>query len=220
MDAGAAGAEGTGADAVVGRVTNRAVREATGRAWGGWFEVLDAVGASEWDHQGIVGYLAREHPAVGAWWQQSITVAYEQARGKRAVGETADAGYEVGVRRTVSAARDEVWEILVARPDLWLGVGADVDVERTGPYSVAAGRADLLAATGDVRVVRPGHRVRMTWRPEGWAAPATVQLTLSASLSGKTTIGVHLEKLPDAPAREAMRSYWRAVLAHLVEEIG
>jgi hypothetical protein len=28
------------------------------------------------------------------WWRQSIAVGYEQARGKRQVGETANAGYQ------------------------------------------------------------------------------------------------------------------------------
>ncbi len=37
----------------------------------------------------------------------------------------------------------------------------------------------------------------MTWQPEDWPAPATLQLTLRQSPSGKTAIHAHLEKLSD-----------------------
>ena len=55
----------------------------------------------------------------------------------------------------------------------------------------------------------------MTWQPEGWPATATLQLTLSESTSGKTAINAHLEKLPDADAREAMRKRRREALERI-----
>src|SRR3712207_9511305 len=84
------------------RIANESVREATGRAWDEWLVALDAAGAADLGHKEIVAHLEREHPDVSAWWRQSITVAYEQARGKRVLGETADAGFQVGVQRTVA----------------------------------------------------------------------------------------------------------------------
>lgn len=211
-----------GDEPTYGRVTSRAAREATGRGWREWVEVLDTAGARNWDHKEVVAFLEREHPQASPWWRQSIAVAYEKARGSRVLGETADAGFEVGVQRSLAVGRDEVWEILVARPDLWLGEGAEVDLERGGPYVVrdAADDGGAVSARGDVRVVRPGHRLRMTWQPEGWASPATLQLTLSVAASGRTTLGVHLEKLPDAQAREAMREHWRGVLDRVVRAVG
>lgn len=69
--------------------------------------------------------------------------------------------------------------------------------------------------SGEVRVVKPGARLRMTWQLEGWTKPATLDLTLSESRSGKTAIHAQLEKLPDADAREAMRKRWREALERL-----
>ena len=63
--------------------------------------------------------------------------------------------------------------------------------------------------------MKPGDRLRMTWQPQDWPAPATLQVTLSTSESGKTAITVHLEKLPDADAREAMRERWRGALERI-----
>lgn len=190
------------------RISSDSVREATGRGWEEWLETLDAAGASGWSHKEIVAYLEREHAdATTGWWRQSLTVGYEQARGKRVVGETAEAGFEVGVRRSVDASVDDVWELLTSRPDLWLG--SPVIFRKGERYSVQG-------ATGQIRVVKPGDRLRLTWQPEGWAAPATMQIALSGAQSGKTTITGHVEKLPDVEARDAMRVYLREALDRLV----
>ncbi|HLL46086.1 MAG TPA: SRPBCC domain-containing protein, partial [Longimicrobiaceae bacterium] len=177
-----------------GRVSAAAVREATGRGWDEWFAVLDAAGAAELAHGEIVAHLQREHPEVSSWWRQSVTVAYERARGKRAVGETG-AGFQVSVQRSVAATVEEAWELLTTRPELWLGQGVSVVFVEGERYEVPAG-GDDAGASGEVRVVKPGVRLRMTWRPEGWAAPATLQITLTATWSGKTAIHADLEKLP------------------------
>ncbi len=69
-----------------------------------------------------------------------------------------------------------------------------------------------MAASGEVRVVKPGDRIRMTWQPFDWEAPATVQVTLLESASGKTAVNVLIEKLPDAEHREIARAHWRSAL--------
>lgn len=200
----------------LGRISSGSLREATGRGWEEWLEVLDAAGAAARDHKGIVAYLEREHPEVSSgWWRQSITVGYEQARGKRTVGETADAGFQVGVQRSVPASVSDTWELITSQPELWLGEGAYVSFSEGEQYAVPPGDGGT-GASGEVRVVKPGDRLRMTWQPEGWAAAATLQLTLSESRSGKTTVNAHLEKLPDADAREAMRQRWREALERIV----
>jgi uncharacterized protein YndB with AHSA1/START domain len=190
------------------RISSDSVREATGRGWDEWLETLDAAGAADWSHKEIVAFLRREHgESTTGWWRQSLTVGYEQARGKRVVGETADAGFEVGVRRSVEAPIDDVWDLVASRTELWLG--KPVALRKGERYSVPG-------ASGEIRVVKPGDRVRLTWQPEGWAAPATMQLALSRAQSGKTTITAHLEKLPDAEARDAMRAHLREALDRLV----
>src|SRR5262245_55227539 len=179
------------------RISTESLREATGRGWDEWLETLDAAGAEAWDHKQIVAYLGREHPeSTTSWWRQSITVGYEQERGKRIVGQTADTGFQVGVQRSVPLGLDAAWALLTSRPELWLGDGATL-------RTVEGERYEARGVRGEIRVVKPGDRLRMTWQPEGWAAPATLQLTLSESSSGKTAITAHMEKLPDADAREA-----------------
>ncbi|MBA0125865.1 SRPBCC domain-containing protein [Haloechinothrix sp. YIM 98757] len=194
-----------------GRVSSPALRAATGMGWTDWLATLDSAGAEQWDHKRIVGHLEQEHAeTTTAWWRQSIAVGYEQARGTRVPGQTADAGFQVGVQRSLPASRSAVWECLVTRPELWLGPGAAVTFEPGARYRVTGG-TDTPPAHGEIRVVKPEHRIRMTWQPDGWQAPATLQLTLAAAASGKTRLTVHVEKLPDATARTRMREHWKAV---------
>jgi uncharacterized protein YndB with AHSA1/START domain len=201
-------------------VSSDAVREATGRGWDEWLELLDRAGAMDWSHKEIVAHLAQSYADVTtSWWRQSITVAYEKARGKRVLGETAAAGFEVGVSRTVAAPRQEVWELITSRPELWMGEGASVSFEPKRNFEVPGG-SDGEGLKGEIRVVKDGQRIRMTWHPEGWQSAATKQITLTEKGPEKTAIGVHFEKLPDADAREAMREKARGALERIASAIG
>ncbi|HEU5469100.1 MAG TPA: SRPBCC domain-containing protein [Actinophytocola sp.] len=180
------------------RVSSETVREATGRGWSEWLELLDEAGAVEWDHRRIVAYLEAEYAELTGWWRQSITVGYERARGLRAVGETSS-GFQVGVQRAVPATPDEVFALLVSQPELWLGEKIVVE-------------PGVRFAGGEIRVVKPADRIRWKWQAAGWDAAATLQLTILTSKSGTTAVHVQVEKLPDTVAREAMRAHWRGVL--------
>ncbi|HYP74828.1 MAG TPA: hypothetical protein VER12_02660 [Polyangiaceae bacterium] len=80
-------------------VSSDAVARRTGKSWAQWFALLDAAGAAELDHKGIVAVLAQRH-GVGPWWQQMVTVAYEQARGKNGNAAT-DEGFQVDVSKVL-----------------------------------------------------------------------------------------------------------------------
>lgn len=206
-------------DSKAPRVSSESVLESTGRGWDEWFDLLDDAGAAKWNHRETVKYLESAHPHLeSSWWRQSITVAYEKARGKRVEGQTADAGFQVGVQRTVSSTAEATWQMIVSHPEIWLGEGASITIEAGARYEVPR-RSDSPGARGEIRVVKPGERLRMTWQPDGWSAPATLQLTVMRKDSGRTAIHAHLEKLPDAKTREAMRVRWKEALERLATAI-
>ena len=74
---------------------------------------LKLPGARDWSHKEIVAWLAANAELSG-WWRQSVAVGYEKATGKRVLGETADAGFQVGVRTTVAAPLEAAWDALVS----------------------------------------------------------------------------------------------------------
>jgi uncharacterized protein YndB with AHSA1/START domain len=128
---------------------------------------------------------------------------------ERPVGLTRDAGWEVGASRTFPVAPDDAWEAVLspAGVALWLGEGA-------APLAAGACYETRDGTEGEVRSLRPGDRVRLTWRPAGRAESAIVQVVLRPAASG-CSVRFHTERLHDAEEREKMRRHWRDVLDRL-----
>jgi uncharacterized protein YndB with AHSA1/START domain len=85
--------------------------------------------------------------------------------------------------------------------------------------SLVAGQQYVTAEgiEGEIRVVKPQERLRMTWRKPGLKRAATLQITLAATSAGKTAVRVHLERLPSQKYRQQMKSYWQEVLNGLAD---
>jgi uncharacterized protein YndB with AHSA1/START domain len=191
-----------------------AVVVATGRSPAEWQAVLDAAGARDWPHPRIVAWLREQHGLSG-WWGQSVTVGYERAIGRRALGQTAGAGFQVGVSRTLAASAEAVWRALLSPEGraLWLGTARPAELAPGAAYQAPGG------TSGEIRVVKPGDRLRLTRRLPGEAASSTVQIALQPG-EARTVITFHHEKLPDAAAREAMRAHWRGVADRFAALVG
>jgi len=108
---------------MINKVSSEAVEKATGKGWDQWIAFIDEHGGAELDHKAIVKLLGREGKITRAWWQQMVTVGYEHAKGRRETGETADAGYQVGVQMVVPLERGELWDLLISPAGVrtWLG---------------------------------------------------------------------------------------------------
>lgn len=107
-------------------------------------------------------------------------------------GQTQDAGWQVGVRRTLPLELAEAWELLTCPPWLerWSGLAA---LDRDDPA------VRSLTAPRVVRV-RTRHSL--------------VQLRVQAAVSG-TTVAFHEDHLPDEQARNLRKAYWAQVLDDL-----
>ncbi len=129
---------------------------------------------------------------------------------ERPVGLTRDAGWQIGVSRTFCADLETTWELLVS-PDglkLWLGEGVPTPLTKGAVYETSEG------ASGELRSIRPLDRVRLTWRPDGRAKPATVQVAVARAPRG-CSVRFHTEHLASQEEREAMRRHWRETLDRL-----
>jgi uncharacterized protein YdhG (YjbR/CyaY superfamily)/uncharacterized protein YndB with AHSA1/START domain len=133
---------------------------------------------------------------------------------KPAAAKKSTTGFQVGVVRTLPMTAPQLWAWLTTQPERWLGPGATLNAEVGGSYE-APKRRGTPGVRGEIRVVTPGKRLRMTWQPDGWTKPATLQLTVTPKAKG-ASLHVHMEKLPDADVREAMRERWSKVLAQVV----
>lgn len=127
-------------------------------------------------------------------------------------GATKDAGWEVGVRKTVAAPPSVVWKFLVGDGlPLWLGEST-LPTEKGASYQTADG------VRGQVRSFTDGLRVRLTWQPEDWPHDTTLQVTVKEAAGG-TTIGFHHEQLADRDERRMMLGHWKNVVADLAEAL-
>jgi len=128
------------------------------------------------------------------------------------VGQTRDAGWQIGVSKTVDHSVADVWSF-VTSPEgiaIWLGEGVTVLSERGAGYETADG------VRGETRSYRELDRVRLTWRPPGWTHDTTLQLAVTSAGAGRAMLRVHQERLADAAERERQREHWQGVVNALV----
>ena len=195
-----------------GRVSSDAVSKATGRGWAEWLELLDGLGAREMSHKEIVALVAGPGEETNGWWQQTVAVGYEQARGLRVVGQTSGADYQIGVQKTLPLPVEEVWRLMVEGRwrDIWLGTTDALECWKGARYSTAEGRY------GEVRSVVRCQRLRLTWSAPELAQQSTLQIYLAPS-GDKTSVRFHQERLSSLEERELMRTHWREALEKLTE---
>ncbi|MFF0200819.1 SRPBCC domain-containing protein [Streptomyces sp. NPDC005017] len=126
-------------------------------------------------------------------------------------GLTRDAGWEIGVSRTLPHPPAAVWD-LVSGPEglaLWLGAGAEPTPELGSAYRTADG------TEGEVRGYRPGERIRLAH------GATTVQMTVSPAGGGsRAVLRFHEERLRGAEEREARRAHWRRVMDEIAAVLG
>lgn len=118
-------------------------------------------------------------------------------------GLTRDAGWQIGVSRTLPHPPAVVWDF-VSSPEgiaLWLGPGAVLAPERGTAYRTTEG------VTGEVRGYRTADRIRVTH------GTTTVQVALTSAADGaRTMLRFHQEHLASAEERERRRAHWQRVM--------
>lgn len=125
-------------------------------------------------------------------------------------GQTQDAGWELGVRKTVAAPVAEVWAYLLGEGlPMWLGDITELPAKKGVRYRTSDG------VRGTIRGYEEKKHVRLTWQPEDWPHDTTLQLTVTKAATG-TTIGVHHENLADREERRMMLGHWHRVVDSLV----
>lgn len=168
--------------------SEEAVLSATGRSYPEWIAVIDAWGGTDRTHTEIARWLATEHGVPG-WWAQSVTIAYERARGMRAVHQTTS-GFTVGVTRTMAT-----------EPEIALAAFTDPAVRRRWLVEVGLRQRPTMAA----------GNARFDW-PD---PPSRLVVYAGAKGAGKTLVSISHERLPDAEAAAREKAAWRQRLGTL-----
>jgi hypothetical protein len=189
-----------------GSVTDEKSREKTGHGLDHWFAVLDRFGGVDKGHSALARHLYDDHH-VNGWYSQGITVAYERARGARALNQRMSGDYEVSVTKTVNGDTATVVRAFTdaKRRAKWL---LAVDAE-LGAALIAA----LKAKSSKGFVIRPDGMGRFRYK---WGT-TPVQFYAIPKGEGRTSVVVTQMKLADAAAVETSRGQWRGALAALAQ---
>ena len=169
-------------------VSSDAVARRTGKSWAQWFALLDAAGAAELDHKGIVAVLAQRH-GVGPWWQQMVTVAYEQARGKS--GKQADDdGFQVDLVKTLELPLAKLFRLWAepAERNKWL----------------ADDRFSIHKATAS-------KSIRARWG----RGVSRIDVDFCEQGPSKSQVTVQHNRIETSDAAEQMKAYWAKKISAL-----
>lgn len=173
------------------RMSDDAVVAKTGKSWTEWFKILDAAGAKSLSHQEIVALLHNKH-GVGPWWQQMVTVTYEQARGLREKHQK-PGGYEISVSRTIDAPVNKAFKA-------WTD-------EKT--------RKTWLPSNLKIRKATANKSVRITWEDD----KTSVAVAFLPRGTGKCQVVAQHSKLPNARSAARMKTFWANALDRLKKMI-
>lgn len=167
------------------RMSDEAVKAKTGKEWKEWFAILDKAGARKMTHQQIVHVLNSKHD-VGPWWQQMVTVTYEQQRGLRDLHQKPE-GYQVSISRTVK----------VPLSTLFKAFANEKSRNRWLPED------DLT-----IRKSTANKSMRGTWKD----GKTTLEINFYSKAETASQVVVQHSKLLDAKAAARMKFYWAKVL--------
>ena len=128
----------------------------------------------------------------------------------RPVGLTKDAGYQIGVRRTLHIRHDDAWRVLTSPVgvNIWLGSSSNLDFTEGSRYELSDG------SRGEIRVFSPNSHLRITWQPQGWSRASTIQLRVIPK-GDKTVVAFHQEHLPGPKERAERSEHYKAILDDL-----
>jgi hypothetical protein len=190
--------------AAKGSVSDATSRAKTGHGLDHWFAVLDRFEAVEKGHTAAARHLYDGHGVPG-WYAQGITVAYERARGVRAVNQRRDGVYEVSATKVVAA---DTPRVVAALSDARQRARWTKGVE---PALAKALATALRAPTSKGFVVRADGQARYRYP---WGGTA-VQFYVYPKPGGKSQVVVTHSKLTSAEELETRRADWREAWARL-----
>lgn len=126
----------------------------------------------------------------------------------KAVGQTKDAGFEIGVRKTFPVSASQAWAFLFSDEGLstWLNGVKSAELDINQSYTTTEG------IEVKPTIVKPNSHIRLTWRKKDWENTSTLQLRI-IDAKGKATISFHQEKLLNSKQRAEMKAHWDAVIA-------
>jgi len=132
----------------------------------------------------------------------------------KVVGQTKDAGFQFGVRKTFAVPLQLVWDFLFSEKgfSIWLGkISSD-------NFEVGKSFKTKDEIEGKISVLKPMSHLRLTWKPKHWTNSSALQIRV-IPFKEKTTVSFHQDHLLDNRQRNEMKNYWNKVIEKIEHEM-
>jgi hypothetical protein len=179
------------AQATTSKISNEAVKAATGKEWQEWYEILEAAGSRQKPHKEIAQWLYDSGHITGDWWGQMVTVGYEQHIGRREAGQNCVGDYTINSTKTVNTTLDGALQ-------LWLEGVKGLKEFNSVPFA------------NEPRV-SSSEKWRY-WRVE-LADDSAINVVIGVKSESKASIALEHRKLADKGISETWRAYWKEFIA-------
>jgi hypothetical protein len=190
---------------MTGETSDQAVFKATGRSKNDWYAIIEEGVKDKMTHPEIAEFLRKEYD-LSPWWSQEITVLFEKHAGTRVTGQTMDAGFQVGINKTIPVPHKKLWALIFVENRLGLF--------QDNKLNLAEGLTGVNSRGVSYKITtyRPYSHIRMQWRLPNWDEYSILQIRLNAKTDNNTTLSIHQEKLKNKNTREAMKLFWKKEL--------
>lgn len=176
-----------------------AIARATARDWSDWAALLGEAGGGTLSHPELAELARRNMPESvmnPGWWAQSVAVAYEQAIGRRVVGQDSNGTFRTSVSQTVALPPTESLSS-------WGRIAADPELRLTDELGASMGWS------GEARTTTTEKWWR--WRRE-LSDGSRVAVDITRRTDGRTLVTLTHSKLSGAGSIPHWKGHWKPLL--------
>jgi len=174
-------------------ISDQSVKESTGKVWAEWLKIIDRTGGVKLTHKEIVAFLKTNY-RLSPWWQQMVTVTYEQQTGRREKYQKSD-GFQISKSKTFNQPLVILW-------DAWT---------RT-----ELRRRWLPDPLKNIPRLRQGKSLRMKWID----GKTMVEVQFYPKGEIKTQLTIQHSKIASLKNAEQLKEYWQQQLTRLESALG
>ncbi|AHZ83978.1 SRPBCC domain-containing protein [Bdellovibrio bacteriovorus] len=196
---------------VLNKVTAVSVEKHTGKNWDQWIKILNDQGAKNLSHKEIVALLGKKAFKMKEWWRQIVTSGYEVHIGRRQEGRNQKGELSATVTRTFYISAEKLWKLLESAEGqaAWLKPLSRFKFKPKNVFETEDG------FFGEIRTMREGERLRMSWQDPEWHKPTIVQIYVMGRDENKSMLAFMHDGIKDTRSKAAIRDRWNEAVEAL-----
>lgn len=197
------------------RTTSESLLKHTGKNWDQWIAILNKNGAFGMSHKEIVAFLHKRHK-VTPWWQQIISTGFEIHIGRRQEGRNAKGELSTISTKTFYISAEKLWDLLESEQGqaVWLKPLSPFKFKTKNVFETEDG------FYGEIRTMRDGERLRMSWQDPEWTKPTILQVYALPREKGKSVLVFMHDSIRETRTKARLKERWSQAVEELAALAG